>query len=201
MRTLRFLLPIVSFAVLVACTGESTTTSPAVTSAPSTPAGGVDPLVPYSPSPTPFQERTTGFIPDTLTLPSADGGKLYLTPVTTSMTTGFVDGMRALAVYVTVENPGDAAWSGTLSAGAQVTDLNGKVFQAAAPAPGDLHPDPKRFGGSNRDLSKQITVPPGASIKGALVFHITEGNRPITLRISLDGGATWAEWATNLGVF
>jgi hypothetical protein len=38
-------------------------------------------------------------------------------------------------------------------------------------------------------------------VKGALVFHVTGGNRPITLRISLDGGTTWVEWATNLGVF
>jgi hypothetical protein len=46
-----------------------------------------------------------------------------------------------------------------------------------------------------------VTVKPGTTVSGALVFHVTGGNRPITLRISLDGGATWGEWATNLGVF
>jgi hypothetical protein len=201
MPTLRCFLPILSLAVLVACTGDSPATSPAITSPPAAAAGGVDPLVPYSPAPTPFQERTTGFIPDTLTLPTSDGGKRYITAVTTSMTTELVDGTRALTVYLTVENPGADAWSAKVGADAEVKDLNGKVFPAVPPAPGDLHPDPKRYGGSNRDLSKPVTVPPNASIKGALVFHVTEGNRPITLRISLDGGVTWAEWATNLGVF
>ena len=42
---------------------------------------------------------------------------------------------------------------------------------------------------------------PGGSVRGALVFRPTGGNRPITLRISLDGGTTWGEWQTNLGVF
>jgi hypothetical protein len=38
-------------------------------------------------------------------------------------------------------------------------------------------------------------------VKGVLVFHPTGGNRPVTLRISADDGATWAEWTTALGVF
>ncbi|MFI5055350.1 MAG: hypothetical protein ACHQAW_03000 [Actinomycetota bacterium] len=162
---------------------------------------GVDPLVPYSPAPTPFVERTTGFIPDTLTMPTPDGGKLFVTPVTTTMTTTYVHDARALAVYLEIENPGDAAWTGAAGADAQITDLTGTVFAAAPPAPGDLHPDPQRYGGSNQSLLKPVTVKPGATVSGALVFHVTGGNRPITLRISLDGGATWAEWATNLGVF
>jgi hypothetical protein len=198
MRIARLLLPILLLPVLAACTGDSATTSPGVpTPAPS----GVDPLVPYSPAPTPFVERTTGFIPDTLTLPTADGGKLFVTPVTTTMTTTYVHDTRALAVYLEMENPGDAAWTGTVGTDAQVTDLTGAVFAAVPPAPGDLHPDPQRYGGSNRSLLKPVTVQPGTTASGALVFHVTGGNRPITLRISLDGGATWGEWATNLGVF
>ena len=200
MRIARLLLPIVLLPVLAACTGGSTTTSPSgETTAPS--PTGVDPLVPYSPAPTPFVERTTGFIPDTLTLPTADGGKLFVTPVTTTMTTGYVHDTRALAVYLEMENPGDTAWTGTPGTDAQVTDLTGAVFQAVPPAPGDLHPDPQRYGGSNGSLLKPVTVKPGTTASGALVFHVTGGNRPITLRISLDGGATWGEWATNLGVF
>ena len=199
MRIARLVLPIVLLPVLAACTGDSATTSTGV-SATASPSG-VDPLVPYSPAPTPFVERTTGFIPDTLTLPTADGGKLYVTPVTTTMTTTYVHDTRALAVYLEVENPGDPTWTGSVGTDAEVTDLTGAVFPAVSPAPGDLHPDPQRYGGSNQSLLKPVTVKAGATASGTLVFHVTGGNRPITLRISLDGGATWGEWATNLGVF
>jgi hypothetical protein len=184
--------------VLVGCT--STDTPPGSTTATSA-QSGVDQLVPYSPSPTPFTERTSGFVPDTLTAASTDGGKLYLTPVTTAMTTEFVKGARSLSVFLTLENPGDAAWSGTIGADAEITDLNGASFPSVPPTRGDLHPDPERYGGSNRDLDKPVTITPGGSMKGVLVFHPTGGNRPITLRISVDDGTTWVEWATNLGVF
>ena len=84
---------------------------------------------------------------------------------------------------------------------AEVTDLSGGLFRATRPARGDLYPDPTRYGGSNRSLLRPITVAPDTSQRGALAFHVTGANRPITLRISRDGGMTWVEWATNLGVF
>jgi hypothetical protein len=184
-----------------ACTGPtSTTAEPSPTQA--FPHASVDPLVPYSPSPTPFTERTSGFIPDTLTLPTSDGGELHLTPVTTTMTLTEVDATRAFVVYLDVEDPGHAApWSGVVGTDAEVTDASGGVFPAEAPRNGDLHPDAKRYGGSNHDLLEPVTVRAGGTVSGALVFHVTGGNRPVTLRISLDGGATWGEWATNLGTF
>jgi hypothetical protein len=201
----RTLLPIVVVA-LVACTGGSSTT--AASTAP-TPAGsdatpspsGVDPLVPYSPETTPFAERTTGYIPDTLTLPTSGGGKLYVTPVTTTMTVAYVHDTRALAVYLTLENPGDKAWSGSVGTDAEIADLNGATFPAERPAKGDVHPNPGQYGGVNRNLLAPVRVAPGATVQGVLVFHPTGGNRPVTLRISLDGGATWGEWTTALGVF
>jgi hypothetical protein len=199
----RTLLPLVVIA-LAACTGgaaTATSLAPSSTLAGGSSSSGVDPLVPYSPPTTPFEERTNGFVPDTLTAPTDDGGRLYLTPVTTTMTTAYVHDTRALAVYLTIENPGDKAWEGTVGAHAQVTDQNGAVFPAEQPAKGDLHPDPGRYGGANRNLLRPIRVPAGANVKGVLVFHPTGGNRPITLRISVDGGSTWVEWATNLGVF
>ena len=185
----------------VACTGATTTSAapptPILTPSPS----GVDPLVPYSPPPTPAAASTSGFVPDVLTAPTDGGGSVRLTPVTTTMTTSYVHETRALTVYLTASNPGHDRWSGTIGADAEVTDLSGGVFPAARPAPGDLHPSPARYGGSNRSFLRPVSIPAGGSAKGALVFHVTGGNRPITLRISLDGGTTWVEWATNLGVF
>jgi hypothetical protein len=195
--------PLLCLLVLVAaaCTTTSTTTAVDPTTTRPTPAPtGVDPLVPYSP-PTPDSAATTGFIPDTLTAPTTVGGALRLTPVTTTMTTVYIDETRALTVYLTATNPGDGRWHGTIGADAEVTDLSGGVFPAARPADGDLHPDPSRYGGSNRSFLRPVSLAPGASARGALVFHVTGGNRPITLRISLDDGTTWVEWATNLGVF
>jgi hypothetical protein len=208
MPRLRLAPQLVTVVVVVALTGctsgdatsEPTTTAPGGASMPATSAG-VDPLVPYSPATTPFVERTSGFIPDTLTLPVEGGGVLHVTPVTTTMTVEYVDGARSLAVYVTLENPGDAPWTGRVGANAQITDEAGATFSAVPPRPGDLHPHPEQYGGSNRTLVHAVTVPPGGTLRGALVFHPTGGNRPITLRISLDGATTWGEWQTNLGVF
>jgi hypothetical protein len=136
-----------------------------------------------------------------LTLPTSEGGTLAVTPVTTTMTLRFVDEARAFVVYFDVRDMSGAAWSGIVGADAQVTDAIGGVFPAEAPAKGDLHPDPSRYGGSNRSLLQRISVRPHATVQGALVFHVTGGNRAITLRLSLDGGQTWGEWATNLGTF
>jgi hypothetical protein len=136
-----------------------------------------------------------------LTAPTTGGGVVQLTPVTTTMTLGYVDEVRSLTVYLTATNPGQDRWRGTIGDDAEVTDLAGAVFPATAATRGEMHPDPARYGGSNRSFQKPVSLAPGASAKGALVFHVTGGNRPITLRISLDGGTTWVEWATNLGVF
>lgn len=202
MRPARLLLPCLLFVAFAACTGGTTTTpAPPSTTTPIGTTTSIDPLVPYSPPPTPFTERTSGFIPDTLTLPTSDGTELAVTPITTTMTLAFVKETRAFVVYVDVRDRGDAPWSGIVGSTAQVTDANGGVFPAEAAAKGDLHPDPSRYGGSNRSLLKQITVQPGKTVSGALVFHVTGGNRAITVRLSLDGGTTWGEWATNLGTF
>jgi hypothetical protein len=203
MRPSRSLLPCLLLVASVACTGAtttSTTPTPAVTAAPS-PSASVDPLVPYSPPPTPFTARTSGFIPDTLTLPTSEGTSLTVTPVTTTMTLTYVKETRALVVYLDVRDRGNTTWSGVVGTDAQVTDAVGGVFPAEAAKKGDLHPDPVRYGGSNRSLLREITVKPRITVSGALVFHVTGGNRAITLRLSLDGGTTWGEWATNLGTF
>lgn len=156
--------------------------------------------MPYAPSPT-HGASTSGFIPDTLTAPTDGGGSIQLTPVTTTMTLAYVHEARALTVYLTATNPGKDAWRGAIGTDAEVTDLNGATFPATRPASGDLHPHPGHYGGSNRSFQRPVSIAPGSSARGALVFHVTGGNRPITLRISLDGGTTWVEWATNLGTF
>ncbi len=109
---------------------------------------------------------------------------------------------RALAVYLTARTPEKHAWTGATGTDAEVTDLNGAVFR---PRP-DRHPAtsipiPGATAGRTRPSSGRSSIAPGSSARGALVFHVTGGNRPITLRISLDGGTTWVEWATNLGTF
>lgn len=211
MTVRRRLLPLLAAAAfaLAACTGDhsSSPTPPGSATTggidePTAPPGGIDPLVPYSPSPTPFTERTSGYLPETLTLPTEGGGKLYVTPESTAMTVAFVEGHRSVSFWMTIENPGDTAWTGVPAVGAKLTDEAGLTFQAIPnPTPADLHPNPEDYGFSNRDLHKQVTIGPGQTLKGVIVFRPTGGNRPVVFAMSLDGGQTWAEWQTNIGPF
>jgi len=195
--------------VLASCTGDSST-SPAPTGStgtdgtgePTASPTGIDPLTPYSPSPTPFTERTSGYLPETLTLPTAAGGKLYVTPESTAMTVEFVEGHRSVSFWMTLENPGDTAWTGVPGANVKLTDEAGLTFLAIPnPTDADLHPNPERYGFSNRDLHKEVTIGPGETLKGVIVFRPTGGNRPVVFAMSLDGQQTWGEWQTNLGPF
>jgi hypothetical protein len=191
---------------LVACDpSESPASSPSAGSAKpraaATLSTGPDALPPYSPSPTPFTEKTTGYLGETLTLPTRDGGKLYVTYDSTSMTTEFVDDRRSLAIWLRVENAGDDVWTGDL-ASARVVDETGLSFPAVAkPRPEDLHPHPERYGYSNRNLARATTIEAGDSVEGVIVFRPSGGNRDITIELSLDGGATVASWQTAMGPF
>jgi hypothetical protein len=178
--------------------GGSTTTAGAAATTPAPP----DALPPYSPSPIPFTERTTGYLSDTLTLPTGDGGKLFVTYESTSMTTEFVRDRRSLAVWLEVENPGDHDWTGDLGADAEVADETGLSFPAVSkPSRADLHPHPERYGYSNRNLARTTTVAAGDSVQGVIVFRPSGGNRDITIALSLDGGTTVASWQTAMGPF
>jgi hypothetical protein len=160
-----------------------------------------DPLVPYSPSPTPFQEVTWGFLGETLTLPTSGGAKLHVTFDRTALKTTLVDGTRSLSVWVTIRNPGDSAWTGVPGAKARVVDLVPTTFEPVVPAAADLHPHPEKYGAVNFDLQQEVTIEPGDSLQGVIVFRPTGGNRSMTLGISFDDGATWGEWQMNLGPF
>lgn len=192
---------------LVACDpseGPASSSSAGSTAPPVavTPSSGPDALPVYSPSPTPFTERTTGYLGETLTLPTGDGGTLYVTYESTSMTTEFIDDRRSLAVWIEVENPGDDEWTGDLGADAEVVDEAGLSFPAVAkPGPTDLHPHPERYGYSNRNLARATTIGPGDSMQGVIVFRPSGGNRDITIEMSLDGGTTVASWQTAMGPF
>jgi hypothetical protein len=193
-------------ALLAACTtsastssvttsgGSSSTDSP-ITSVP-------DPLVPFSPSPTPFVERTNGFLREAITLPTADGAAIRVTMESTAVKMAFTpENTRSLSVWLSIENAGDQPWTGTPGADVKIEDQNEGVWTAVAPTPADVHPDPERYGFSNRDLHRQVTVDPGKTVQGVLVFRPAGGNRAMTLSISFDGGSTWGSWVMNLGPF
>jgi len=205
-RRARYLLafPLIAVALaLASCDGdeqaspEPTTTQP--TTAPSESDGYVPP---YSPSPTPFKETQYGFAGETLTLPTADGGKLYATVWSTAMTLEQVDGVRSLSVWMTFENPEETNWTGVPAAFAKLTDENGAEYR---PVPtrlaSELYPDPGRYGYSNRDLHERLTIRAGGKVDGVVVFRPSGGNRPVQVLISEDRGTTWGTWVTNLGIF
>ncbi len=183
------------------CDPEATTmtTTPEPSGSPD--SSGIDPLVPFSPSPTPFRETTSGYAGDTLTLPTADGGTIHVSLDNTALPKELgPDDRRPFSVYFTVTNAGDTTWAGTVGEGAKVTDANGGVNQAEPlPKPRDLHPDPESFGVSNTSLFEPVILEPGESVQGVLMFITGGGNRQITVSVTLDGGATQGTWATSMG--
>jgi len=201
-----------AFVVLLSCDRSPTeappsppSASPAPTPAadpdaePGSQAIGQDPLVTWSPQPMPVGDRSEGWLRETLAVTTAEGGRLHVTPVSTSMTLEFVDGARSLAIWLEIENVGDDAWSGSLGAAATLTDEFGTTFSPiATPTPADLHPNPDRYGYSNRNLVPPITIPTGQTVGGAIVFRPTGGNRPLRLQLTLDGERR-TSWVVNLG--
>lgn len=195
---------------LVACETDGGAPSPApspsrqVASAtddpvPSPEAVGRDPLVTWSPAPASVGERSEGWLRETLLVTAPGDVRLHVTPRSTSMTLEYVDGVRSLAIWIEIENPGETDWAGSFGADATLTDELGNTFlPVAEPTPADLHPDPERYGYTNRSLVAPIRLEAGAAAQGALVFRPTLGNRPATLHVSLDGERT-TSWVVNIG--
>ena len=198
MRIARLALPACLLTVLLSACPGSTSTS--TTPTPASPSS-IDPLVPFSPSPTPFEEVTSGFAGDTLTLPTTDGGTIHVRLDTSAIPKDpGPDGLRPFSVYFTIENAGDDTWTGVPGQGARVTDEAGGFNQAEPdPRPRDLHPDPGAFGASNENLMAEITLEPGESIQGVLLFITGGGNRPVTVSVTFDDGATQGSWPTSMG--
>jgi hypothetical protein len=193
---------------LAGCTTETTSPSPDATAGTSSSSGStptdrptVDPLVPYSPAPTPLDATTNGFVTETLTLPSGDGGTMLVTVDGTAIDTRYVEGHRSMSVWVTLENPTERSWTGVPAAFASITDEAENVFEPVDPTAADLHPKPERYGASNLDLHGSRTIEPGESLQGVIVFRPTGGNRAITISISLNGGGVWGTWITTMGPF
>lgn len=207
-RTLLALLALVPL-LLTACDPESETASgasptPGATSTDTSTQApeGPDPLVPYSPSPSELVPRTTGFVTETLTLPTAGGATMLVSVDSTAIEREFTGSYRAMSVWATFENPGDEPWTGVPAASAKIADELGAVFEPIADPPAsDLHPKPERYDASNRDLTRRVTIGPGERLQGVIVFHPTGGNRFITISISMNAGGVWGEWATTMGPF
>jgi hypothetical protein len=190
--------------LLVACEPDQsepspTTAEPAPTATPSPTVTGQDPLVTWSPSPRAVGERGEGWLRETLLVTAPGGVELHAQPVSTSMTLEYVDGTRSLAIWIDIENVGDVDWSGVFGADATLSDDVGNTFvPVASPQARDLHPDPARYGASNRNLMKPVTLAPGERTQGALVFRPTLGNRAATLAVNLGDDRT-TSWIVNVG--
>ena len=191
--------------VLVACDPETREPAPTAPRSPepataATPTvTGQDPMVTWSPPPKAVGERSEGWLRETLLVTAPGGVRLHVRPVSTSMTLEYVDGTRSLAIWIDIENVGDVDWSGVFGADASLSDDIGNTFgPIASPEPRDLHPDPDRYGSSNRNLMRSVSVPAGDVVEGVLVFRPTLGNRPATLAVSLGDDRT-TSWIVNIG--
>lgn len=208
-RPLAWLTAVVALSlILAACDpdAETTTTTgstgqPTATGTGSPAPRGPDPNIPYSPRPSELVPRTTGFVTETLTLPTSGDGPILVTVDSTAIEREFTGTYRATSVWATFENPGDEPWTGVPAAYAKISDEAGGVFEPVPATPADLHPRPELYDASNRDLTRTATIGPGERLKGVIVFHPTGGNRFITIAISMDEGGVWGEWTTSLGPF
>lgn len=180
-------------------TPSITPTAHASGPAPSATVVGQDPLVTWSPEPKAVGERGEGWLGETLLVTAPGDVQLHVEPVSTSMTLAFEGGARSLAIWIDIENAGDADWNGVFGAQATLTDELGNTYlPVASPAPDDLHPDPDRYGFTNRNLMRPIAVPTGERTQGVLVFRPTLGNRTARLQVTLDGQRT-TSWVVNIG--
>jgi hypothetical protein len=172
---------------------------PVVAESPTPTVIGQDPLVTWSPSPKAVGERSEGWLRETLLVTAPGDVRLHVRPVSTSMTLEYVNGTRSLAIWIEIENTGDADWNGAFGTDATLTDELGNTFlPVASPVPGDLHPDPERYGYANRNLMQAVDLPAGERTQGVLVFRPTLGNRPASLDVTLDGERT-TSWVVNIG--
>lgn len=193
---------------LAACEagGEEPSPTPSITPtalasepAPSPTVIGQDPLVTWSPEPKAVGERGEGWLGERLLVTAPGDVHLHVEPVSTSMTLGFEGGARSLAIWIEIENAGDADWNGVFGAQVTLTDELGNTYlPVASPTPGDLHPDPDRYGFTNRNLMRPVAVPTGERTQGVLVFRPTLGNRTARLHVTLDGQRT-TSWVVNIG--
>lgn len=193
---------------LVACDPDAETTTPTgptveptATDIGSPAPEGPDPNIPYSPRPSELAPRTTGFVTETLTLPTTEDARMLVTVDSTAIEREFTGTYRATSVWVTLENPGDEPWTGVPAAYARISDEAGGVFEPVPATKADLHPRPGLYDASNRDLTRTATIRPGERLQGVIVFHPTGGNRGVTIAISLNEGGVWGEWTTSLGPF
>lgn len=209
MRARALAVSAVAVLAIAACTGDATTETSTITRTTAAPTAGVenpaglpDPLIPYSPSPRPLEPRTDGFAGSTLTLPTKDGGTLLVTLDSSALRQEWIDDLRSFSVWFTVENAGEQAWRGTPGAVMTITDVNEQIYEPVTDVvPTDLHPTPETYDASNDLLTEPVTIGPGESIQGAVVFRMPGGFRPITVRMSVDGGTTSGAWATSFGPY
>ncbi|MEO8476670.1 MAG: hypothetical protein ABI572_06415 [Actinomycetota bacterium] len=201
-------LALVAVFVLAGCDGAGTSSTPEPSTSLTTGTGPssapATPYLVYSPPPSPSGPITTGYLGQTLTLGVGEGRSLKLTFHSTAMNAvaATENAPRHLSVWLTVENPSDSPWRGNLGSLAHVDDdIGGNVPADPSPASGDFSTAATRLGFSNRNLAKLLSIPPGASVEGVLVFQIFGGNRVISITIDSPAGADPVAWETNFGVF
>lgn len=192
---------------LAACDGNGSSsaseTGAAATGA-SASTGAAGPYLVYSPPPPPSGPITTGYLGQTLTLDVGGDQRLELTFHSTAMSAvAAVENVpRRFSVWLTVENPTDAPWRGNLGPLAHVDDdLGGSVAADPSPAPGDFSTAADRLGFSNKNLAKPISIPPGGSVDGVILFQMYGGNRVVHITIDSPAGGDPIVWETNFGVF
>jgi hypothetical protein len=157
------------------------------------------PVLSVSASPS-IVATSTGWLGQELTL---DAGDTTLRVTAESTSLSYLDPValpRSFSVFITIKNTGDEPYHGAPGSSAVIVDEFDARFEVdPSPEADMLHPDPERYGYSNLNLAAPVTIPPGGSVQGVIVFHTTGGYREITINLPIPGGDTGA-WVTNYSV-
>lgn len=145
-------------------------------------------------APSPTTEPTTieADFGDGATIHDGTGAELEVTLSSTAVPPDPAEsGNELVEIFLTLENTGDVAYSGNPSEGATLYSTPSGAAEPVVGEAGITGP----FGEQVTDLNAEITLEPGESIDGFIVFEIPPGEEHTFFDIVLEGGSETAEWS------
>jgi len=129
------------------------------------------------PTDEPTDEDITAQVGDAITLRGNDADLQVIDPATGGEFMEATDGHRYVAVDVQLENVGGSPYSDSPDNGAQLIDVDNRQHNTTFAEVGEC----QTFGGS-------VTMPPGDTRAGCMIFEVPEGVELRSFQFTLDSG-------------
>jgi hypothetical protein len=164
------------------------------------PTGDPTPAPRYTFTPTPAPPRDAPAPLDQPVELGTGGDDLVVTLTGTAFDPEFVTPERTFWMYLSIENRGKEPWRSRPATAVLRDELGGRFRADPRPTPAELVSDARSFGFRDADLSRPISVRPGETLEGVLLFHVPGAPREVVLDADLGLGVR-AEFVTNFGLF